>query len=367
MLETKEFELNMGPQHPSTHGVLRLVLHLEGETIKDVETVMGYLHRGTEKLCETRNYYQNVPFTDRTDYLAAPYNNLGYVETVERLGGWEVPERAMFARLAIAELSRIASHLLWLATHALDIGAQTMLFWCTREREVILDFFEAALGDRLTTSAFRPGGLRRELPDGWVEAVLAFCSTFPQRIAEYETLLSANRIWLERTVGVGVISGPDAIALALSGPMLRGSGVDHDTRKAIPHSGYDQVEFDVPVFPDGDSYARYLVRMEEMRQSVRIVQQALAKMPAEGKIVGKVPKSMKIPAGKEAYHVVESPRGELGYYMIAGGGDTPYKCKIRAPSFCNLQCVGPLSKGLLIADVVTIIGSIDIVLGDVDR
>ncbi|HJO03239.1 MAG TPA: NADH-quinone oxidoreductase subunit D [Acidobacteriota bacterium] len=366
MLETKEFELNMGPQHPSTHGVLRLVLYLDGETIIDIETVMGYLHRGTEKLCETRNYYQNVPFTDRTDYLAAPYNNLGYVETVERLGGWEVSERALYARLAIVELSRIASHLFWLATHALDIGAQTMLFWCTREREVILDFFEAALGDRLTTSAFRPGGLRRDLPEGWAEAVLDFCSSFPQRIEEYETLLSANRIWLERTVGVGVISGEDAAALGLSGPMIRGSGVDYDIRKALPYGGYDQVEFDVPVFPDGDSYARYLVRMEEMRQSVRITQQALTQMP-EGPITAKVPKAIRIKDPVEAYHIVESPRGELGYYIIGGNGDTPYKCKIRAPSFCNLQAIAPLCKGHLIADVVTVIGSVDIVLGDVDR
>ena len=356
----------MGPQHPSTHGVLRLVLKLDGETITDVETVMGYLHRGTEKLCETRNYYQNVPFTDRTDYLTAPYNNLGYVETVEKLGGWEVPERALYARMAICELSRIASHLFWLATHALDIGAQTMLFWCTREREVILDFFEAALGDRLTTSAFRPGGLRRDLPDGWVEAVLEFCSSFPARIDEYETLLTENRIWLERTVGVGVISGEEAIALGLSGPMVRGSGVPYDVRKAMPYCGYDTVDFDIAVFPDGDSYARYLVRMEEMRQSVRIIQQALAKLP-DGPIVGKVPKSLRIPEGREAYHVVESPRGEMGFYMVSSGGDAPYKCKIRAPSFCNLQAIAPLCKGHLIADVVTLIGSIDIVLGDVDR
>lgn len=366
MLETKEFELNMGPQHPSTHGVLRLVLYLDGETIIDIETVMGYLHRGTEKLCETRNYYQNVPFTDRTDYLAAPYNNLGYVETVERLGGWEVSDRALYARLAIVELSRIASHLFWLATHALDIGAQTMLFWCTREREVILDFFEAALGDRLTTSAFRPGGLRRDLPEGWSEAVLSFCSSFPQRIEEYEALLSANRIWLERTVGVGVISGEDAAALGLSGPMIRGSGVNYDIRKALPYCGYDRMDFDVAVFPDGDSYARYLVRMEEMRQSVRIVQQALASLP-EGPITAKVPKAIRIKDPVEAYHIVESPRGELGYYIIGGNGDTPYKCKIRAPSFCNLQAIAPLCKGHLIADVVTVIGSVDIVLGDVDR
>ncbi len=367
MLETREFELNMGPQHPSTHGVLRLVLYLDGETIVDIETVMGYLHRGTEKLCETRNYYQNVPFTDRTDYLAAPYNNLGYVETVERLGGWEVPERPLYARMAIVELTRIASHLFWLATHALDIGAQTMLFWCTREREVILDFFEAALGDRLTTSAFRPGGLRRELPDGWVEGVREFCTSFPARIDEYETLLSANRIWLERTVGIGVISGEDAVALGLSGPILRGSGIDYDIRKAMPYCGYDTVDFDVPVYPDCDSYSRYLVRMDEMRQSVRIVEQALDKMPDDGPLAGKVPKSLRIPAGTEAYHVVESPRGELGYYIIAGGKDTPYKCKIRAPSFCNLQAIAPLCKGHLIADVVTVIGSVDIVLGDVDR
>jgi len=365
MLETRDYELNMGPQHPSTHGVLRLVLQLDGETIVGVDTDMGYLHRGTEKLCETRNYYQNVPFTDRTDYLAAPYNNLGYVQAVEALGGWAIPERAIFARIAIGELSRIASHLLWLATHALDVGAQTMLFWATREREVVLDFFEAALGDRLTTSAFKPGGLRRDLPDGWVEAVLAFCSTFPKRIDEYETLLSTNRIWVERLTGIGVISGPDAIALGLTGPMARGSGVPYDIRKAIPYGGYDELDFDVAVAQEGDCYARYEVRMEEMRQSVRLVEQALDRLPEEGPFVGKVPKSMRLKG--EVYHVVESPRGELGYYIIADGSDTPYKCKIRAPSFCNLQCVEPLAKGHLIADVVTLIGSIDIVLGDVDR
>jgi NADH-quinone oxidoreductase subunit D len=366
MLETRDYELNMGPQHPSTHGVLRLVLQLDGETIVDVDTDMGYLHRGTEKLCETRNYYQNVPFTDRTDYLAAPYNNLGYVQAVEALGGWEVPERPLFARIAIGELSRIASHLLWLGTHALDVGAQTVLFWATREREVVLDFFEAALGDRLTTSAFRPGGLRRELPDGWVEAVREFCSTFPRRIDEYETLLSVNRIWVERLSGIGVINGPDAVALGLTGPMLRGSGVDYDIRKAIPYGGYDALDFDVAVQQDGDCYARYLVRMEEMRQAVRLIEQALDRMPDEGPICGKVPKSLRIKEA-EVYHVVESPRGELGYYIVTDGSDTPYKCKIRAPSFCNLQCIGPLSRGHLIADVVTLIGSIDIVLGDVDR
>lgn len=365
MLQTREFELNMGPQHPSTHGVLRLVLQLDGETVVDVDTVMGYLHRGTEKLCETRNFYQNVPFTDRTDYVAAPYNNLGYVQTVEKLGGYEVSERALFARLAIAELSRIASHLLWLGTHALDIGAQTMLFWTTREREVVLDFFEAALGDRLTTSAFRPGGLRRDLPDGWVEGVRAFCASFPQRIDEYETLLSSNRIWLERLVGVGVIAGADAIAMGLSGPMLRGSGVAHDIRKAIPYGGYDLIDFDIAVAEEGDSYARYEVRMEEMRQAVRIILQALDRMP-EGPITGKVPRSLKIKPA-EAYHVVESPRGELGYYMLSDGSDKPYKCKIRAPSFCNLQCIRDMARGHLLADLVTVIGSIDIVLGDVDR
>ena len=366
MLETKELELNMGPQHPATHGVLRLILYLDGETVVDCKPVVGYLHRGTEKLCETRNYYKNVPFTDRTDYLAAPNNNLGYVEAVEKLAGYEVPERALYVRTAIAELSRIASHLFWLATHALDIGAQTMLFWGTREREIILDFFEAALGDRLTTSAFRPGGLRRDLPEGWVEGVLEFCSTFPQRLDEYETLLTENRIWLERTVGIGVISGEDAVNLGLSGPMVRGSGVAYDIRKAMPYSGYDQIDFDIAVFQDGDSYARYLVRMEEMRQSVRIIQQCLERLPADGPIVGKVPKSLRIKEA-EVYHVIESPKGEMGFYIISDGSDTPYKCKIRSPSFVNLQSVTALSKGHLVADVVTIVGTIDIVLGDVDR
>ena len=269
MLETKELEINMGPQHPSTHGVLRLILNLDGETVVDCRPVIGYLHRGTEKLCETRDYYQCVPFTDRTDYVMAPMNNLGYVEAVEKLGEWEVPERALFARTAIAELSRISSHLLWLGTHAMDIGAQTMVLWTTRDRELILDYFEAALGDRLTTSAFRPGGLRRDLPDGWVEAVRTFCSTFPERVDEYETLLSENRIWLKRTVGIGVITADEARDLGLSGPMIRGSGVPWDIRKTEPYAAYDQIDFDVAVAEEGDSYARYQVRLEEMHQSVR--------------------------------------------------------------------------------------------------
>jgi NADH-quinone oxidoreductase subunit D len=366
MLDIREMELNMGPQHPSTHGVLRLILYLDGETVVDCKPVMGYLHRGTEKLCETRDYYQNVPFTDRTDYIAAPYMNLGYVEAVEKLAGWEVPERALYVRLAIAELTRIASHLLWLGTHAMDIGAQTMVLWTLREREVVLDFFEAALGDRLTTSAFRPGGLRRDLPDGWVEGVRAFLKTFPNRLDDYEALLSNNRIWLARTVDVGVLSAEDAINLGMSGPMLRGSGVAYDIRKAMPYCGYDRVDFDIVVEDGCDSYARYLVRMEEMRQAVRIVEQALDALP-EGPIKGKVPKTHKIPAGREVYHVVESPRGELGYYLVSSGTPKPYKCKIRAPSFVNLQSVRPMSIGRLIADVVTIIGTTDIVLGDVDR
>jgi NADH-quinone oxidoreductase subunit D len=307
-----------------------------------------------------------VPFTDRTDYIMAPMNNLGYVEAVEKLGEWEVPERAQFVRTAISELSRISSHLLWLGTHAMDIGAQTMVLWTTRDREVILDYFEAALGDRLTTSAFRPGGLRRDLPDGWVEAVRTFCSTFPERIDEYETLLSENRIWLKRTVGIGVITPEQARDLGLSGPMIRGSGIAWDIRKSHPYAAYDQVDFDVAVAEEGDSYARYQVRLEEMRQSVRIIQQCLDKLP-EGPITGKVPKMLKVPAGREVYHAIESAKGELGYYIVSDGGTMPYKCKIRAPSFVNLQSCAPMAKGYLVADLVTIIGTIDIVLGDVDR
>ena len=366
MLKTREMELNMGPQHPSTHGVLRLILYLDGETIVDCKPVIGYLHRGTEKLCETRNYYQNVPFTDRTDYLAAPNNNLGYVECVEKLGGYEVSERAKYVRTAVCELSRIASHLFWLGTHALDIGAQTMLMWCIREREVILDFFEAALGDRLTTTAFRPGGLRRDLPEGWIDGVLGFCETFPDRIDEYEALLTNNRIWIDRTVGVGVISAEDAIDMGLSGPLLRGSGVDYDIRKAMPYAAYDKVEFETAVSNDCDSYGRYTIRLIEMRESVKIIQQCLDALP-DGPITGKVPRMLKPEAGAEVYHAIEGPRGEVGYYMISDGSDKPYKCKIRAPSFVNLAAITQMVKGLLIADVVTVIGSIDIVLGDVDR
>ena len=365
MFRTEEMDINMGPQHPSTHGVLRLVLNLDGEEIVDVRPVIGYLHRGVEKLSEHRTYAMIEPLTDRLDYVAAISENLGYCGAVEKLMGLQVPPRAQSIRLILAELQRIASHLLWLGTHALDLGAMTVFFYTFRERELILDLFEQFCGARLTYNAMRIGGLLEDVPPGWTDRVRHFLSIFPSRQKEYEDLLTVNRIWLGRTQGVGVLSREDAVALGTSGPTLRGSGVDYDVRKSQPYSSYDQFDFDVPLGTKGDTYDRYLVRMEEMRQSCRIIQQALDRLP-EGEVRAKVPKYIKPPAG-EVYHVVESPRGEQGFYIVSKGSEMPYRMRFRSPSFVNLQALPMMCKGRLIADVVAIIGSIDIVLGDVDR
>ncbi len=365
MFRTEEMDINMGPQHPSTHGVLRLVLTLEGEEIADVRPVIGYLHRGVEKLSEHRTYTMIEPLTDRLDYVAAISENLGYCGAVERLLGVQVPPRAQHIRVVLAELQRIASHLVWLGTHALDLGAMTVFFYCFREREMILDLFEAFCGARLTYNSMRIGGLYEDVPRGWIDQVRHFIDIFPSREKEYEDLLTVNRIFLGRTRGVGVLSAEDAIALGVSGPTLRASGVDYDVRRAQPYSSYDQFGFDVPLGRNCDVYDRYVVRMEEMRQSCRIIRQALDRLP-EGEVRAKVPKYIK-PAPGEVYHVVESPRGVQGFYLVSTGGEMPYRCRFRAPSFVNLQALPAMCRGRLVADVVAIIGSIDIVLGDCDR
>jgi NADH-quinone oxidoreductase subunit D len=366
MFDVHEMEVNFGPQHPSTHGVLRLKLKVDGERIIDCYPIIGYLHRGTEKLFELHPYFQNVPHTDRMDYVAAATNNLAYVGAVEKLMGLVVPPRASYIRVLLCELQRISSHLLWLATHAIDIGAMTPFFYTFRERELILDLFEEYCGARLTLNCMRPGGMPHDLPVGWVEKCRVFVDGFLPRIDEYEGLLTENRIWKKRTVGVGVLDPQVAIDYGITGPMLRGSGIDWDMRKAMPYEAYPEVQFDVPLGKNGDTYDRYLVRMEEMRQSNRILRQCLDQIP-EGPIMAKRPRVMKAVKDGEVYHGIEGPKGEIGFYIVGDGTPNPYRCHVRAPSFINLQSVPELCKGALIADLVAIIGTTDIVLGEVDR
>lgn len=366
MFDTQELVLNMGPQHPSTHGVLRVVLRLDGERVVGSDIVIGYLHRGIEKLCEHRDWAQIVLLTDRMDYVAAASNNLGYCETVEKLMSLEVPRRARYIRTILAELQRIASHCLWLGTHAMDLGAMTVFLYAFRERELVLDLFEEYCGARLTYNAMRIGGLPLDIPSGWDRKVREFCSLFERRVAEYEELLTHNRIWLDRTRGIGVIGGAEAVALGLTGPALRGSGVPRDVRKAEPYAAYGEFAFNVPVGSEGDTYDRYLVRVEELLQSIRIIRQALDGLP-EGPILGKVPRLIRPPAG-ETYHAIESPKGELGFFIVSDGkSNVPYRFRVRPPSFCNLQALPRLIQGHLVSDVVALIGSIDIVVGEVDR
>ena len=366
IFDTDELVINMGPQHPSTHGVLRVVLRLDGERVVDADVVIGYIHRGIEKLSENRDWTQIILLTDRMDYVAAATNNLGYCETVEKLMEIEVPRRARYIRTILAELQRIASHCLWLGTHAMDIGAMTVFLYAFRERELILDLFEDYCGARLTYNSMRIGGLPLDIPTGWDVKVRAFCDLMEGKIDEYETLLTNNRIWLERTKDIGVISAEDAIGLGLCGPPLRGSGVYRDVRKDEPYAAYDELEFKVPLGTRGDTYDRYLIRLEEFRQSIHLIRQALDGLP-EGPIMGKVPRLIKPKAG-ETYHAIESPKGELGYFIVSDGRATnPYRFRVRPPSFCNLQGLRPLIIGHLVADVVALIGTIDIVLGEVDR
>jgi NADH-quinone oxidoreductase subunit D len=365
VLGADEIILNMGPQHPSTHGVLRVKLHLDGEKIIGSECVIGYLHRGVEKIAEHRSYQQFAPYVDRMDYVAAVSNGLGYCEAVEKLMGVEAPPRARVIRTLLTELQRIASHLFWLGTHALDIGALTPLFYCLREREEILKIFEKYCGARLTTHAFRIGGLQYEAYDELEKDTERFCKDCDRRIDEYESLLTENRIWVGRTKGIGVITAEAAIAMGVTGPVLRASGVQWDIRKAMPYAAYDQYEFTIPVGKNGDTYDRYLVRLEEMRQSIKICLQAIANIPS-GPILGKVGKVLKPPPG-EVYHAIEAPKGELGYYIVSDGTTQPYRVRIRPPSLINLEALDQMIRGHLVADVVAVIGTLDIVLGEVDR
>ena len=364
-LDASELLLNMGPQHPATHGVLRVKLKLDGERVLGSECIIGYLHRGVEKIAENRTYAQFAPYTDRMDYVAAVTNGMGYVEAVEKLLGVEIPPRAQYTRMILAELQRLASHLLWLGTHALDLGAMTPVFYTFREREEILKIFEKYCGARLTTHAFRIGGLQYDLYDGFEQDCLKFCDYLPPKIDEYEQLLTKNRIWIDRTRGVGVLSAEDAVAYGVTGPVLRGSGVKWDIRKAQPYEAYDKVEFEVPTGTHGDTYDRYIVRIQEMHQIVRIIRQCVERL-APGPIFGKVGKVIKPPVG-EVYHSIEAPKGELGYFVVSDGSTNPYRVRVRPPSFVNLEALDIMIRGHLVADVVAVIGTLDIVLGEVDR
>jgi NADH-quinone oxidoreductase subunit D len=366
LLGLEEMELNFGPQHPSTHGVLRLKLRVDGERIVDCYPIIGYLHRGTEKLFELHPFFQNVPHTDRMDYVAAATNNLAYVGAVEKLCGLVVPPRARYIRTLLSELQRISSHLLWLATHAIDIGAMTPFFYTFRERELILDLFEQYCGARLTLNCMRPGGQPYDLPAGWVELCREFVEDFPSKVDEYEGLLTENRIWKKRTVGVGVLSAETALEYGVTGPMLRGSGVAWDLRKAEPYDAYPEVEFDIAVRHNGDTYDRYLVRMDEMRQAARIITQCLDQLP-EGPIMAKRPRVLKAPKASEAYYAIEGPKGEIGFYIVGDGTPNPHRCRVRPPSFMNLQVLPEMVRGDLVSDLVAVIGTTDIVLGEVDR
>lgn len=389
-LEGDTMLLNMGPQHPSTHGVLRLLLELDGEKVINCIPDLGYLHTGIEKNFESKTYEKAAVFTDRIDYLNNLGNNLVYCMAIEKLVDLDVPIRAQAIRVILAELERIASHLVWLGTHALDLAAMSVFLYCFREREKILDIKELVGGQRMMTTYLRPGGLWRDVPVEFESAVRAFIDEFPRRIDEYESLLTKNPLFIDRTRNIGILPAETAVEWGITGPMLRASGINLDQRKAEPYSGYDQYDFSVPTHTDGDTYARYVVRMEEMRQSVSIVRQALDKLPY-GPVRSNNRKFVPPPrselghsmeavihhfklwtegftAPKEGVYVTsESPRGELGVYLEGDGGPMPYRCYWRTPSFVNLQILPLLSQGHLVADLVALIGTIDIVLGDVDR
>jgi NADH-quinone oxidoreductase subunit D len=382
--------LNMGPQHPSTHGVLRLLLELDGETIVSAQPDIGYLHTGIEKEFEVKFYQQGVTLTDRIDYLAPLSNNLCYCLAVEKLLQMEIPPLAQWMRVMLTEFTRLNSHLVWLGTHAIDIGAMSVFLYCFREREEILRIFEMFSGQRMMTSYFRIGGLALEPPRGWQKRVKSFIDVFPSRVDEYEELLTNNRIWIGRTQGVGTFPLGDMLDLGVTGPMLRAAGLPYDARKAQPYTSYEKFDFEVPTRTENDVYARYLVRVEEMRQSARIIRQALEGMP-EGRWTADAPhvvlpdrdkmktemealiyhfkivtEGFHVPAG-EVYQVIESPRGEVGYYVVSDGTAKPYRVHVRGPSFGNLQAIPRMIEGTLIADVIASIGSMDFVLGDSDR
>jgi NADH-quinone oxidoreductase subunit D len=362
---TEELEINMGPQHPSTHGVLRVVLRLSGEVIREATPHVGYLHRAQEKLAEQRTYVQGVMLSDRWDYVAAMTNELAVSLATEKLLDVEVPPRAQWIRLVMAELQRIASHLLWLGTFGLDIAAMTLYLYCFREREAILGLFEETCGQRLLYNYIRPGGVRNDLPDGFVEKAMAFLEDFPTRIQHYDELFSGNAIVVNRLKGVARLDPELGKAIGASGPVLRGSGVGYDVRAADPYLPYDQLDWQVQTQDSGDCYGRYLVRVAEMRESTRMLKQALRQLP-EGEVRAKLPRKLK-PREGTAYAHIESPRGDLGVFLVSDGSDTPYRCKIRAPSFCNLMTLPYLARGWKVADMVAILGSLDIVLGEIDR
>ncbi|MEK6978248.1 MAG: NADH-quinone oxidoreductase subunit D [Candidatus Hydrothermarchaeota archaeon] len=356
--------LNMGPQHPSTHGVLRLVVELEGERVVSATPVLGYLHRGFEKLCENRTYVQVIPLTDRLDYLSSMGNNMVYVKAVEELAGIQVPERAEYIRVIALELQRLASHLLATGTFGQDLGAISPLFYTFREREVILDLLEMLSGARLTYNYMRFGGVRGDLPNGFVERTREALRYLEPKIDEYEAYLSDNEIFCMRTKGIGILTPEDGINMGATGPMLRASGVKTDLRKDDPYTIYDRFDFNVITRKDGDCFARYEVRLDEMRESIKILEQALSNIPP-GEVVVK-PKNVKPPAG-EVYSRIESPRGELGMYVVSDGTGNPYRLKIRSPAYSNLSCLPYIVKGIMVADLVAILGSVDIVLGEIDR
>lgn len=366
MLKTEELQINMGPQHPSTHGVLRLILRLDGEWVVEADPDIGYLHRSFEKLAELRTYVNYLPLTDRWDYLSSMTNNLVYVETVERLLDLEVPERAQWLRVMAAELNRIASHLVFVGTYGLDIGASTPFLYCFRDRERILDLFEELCGARLTYNYMRIGGVSADASPGWLEKVSAFLDYMPPMIDEVDDLLSKNEIFIVRTRSVGLVSSERALNYGISGPMLRASGVRWDLRKEEPYETYGQVEFEVPTREEGDCLARYQVRVAEMRESLKILRQCVEKIPEGRVMASKMPRTIKPPPG-EVYHAIDAPRGELGLYMVSDGSEKPYRMKIRGPSFVNLSVLPELVKGWKVADVVAILGSTDVVMGEVDR
>jgi NADH-quinone oxidoreductase subunit D len=389
--ETEKMSLSMGPSHPSTHGVLRIQFELDGETVTKADPIIGYLHRGDEKIAENMTYNQFVPYTDRLDYLAPLANNAAYAHAVEQLAGLKLPARVDAIRVVTTELARISSHLMGLGAYGIDVGAWTVFMYCFTEREKLYTLFEKLTGARFTTSYSRIGGVARDLPPGWLEEVDGFCTQFLPILDEILGLLSRNKIFLDRTVDIGVISPADAIAYGLSGPNLRGSGVAMDLRKDRPYWGYDQYDFDVPVGAKGDCYDRYLCRGEEMKQSVRIVQQAIRKFPTgdwyapdarkifaprKDKVLTSmeelinnfmiVTEGPQMPAG-EVYFEAENPKGLLGFYIVSQGGGVPYRLKIRSPSFCNLSILPKLCVGCLVSDVVSILGSLDFVMGECDR
>jgi NADH-quinone oxidoreductase subunit D len=365
MIRTEEMLLNVGPQHPSTHGVFRLVVKIDGETITEATPVIGYLHRGTEKLAENLQYTQIIPYTDRMDYLSAMTNNYVLCHAVETMMGIEVPERAEYLRVLAMELGRVASHLVWWGTYLLDIGAVSPFLYAFREREMIINLLNELSGARLTFNYMRVGGVKWDAPEGWIEKVRDFVPYMRKELEGYHNLVTGNEIFLNRVKGVGKYTKEDAIAYSLSGANLRCTGVKWDLRKDEPYSIYDRFDFDVPVSEGGDAWARYEVRMAEIVESLKIIEQAVEQFPAEGEIMAKVPKIIKAPKG-EAFVRIESPRGEIGCYIASDGKKEPYRLKFRRPSFYNLQILPKLLEGENMANLITILGAIDIVLGEVD-